>query len=341
MKKEIEMKIDVVVTWLDTNDPEWIASYQRLRGGIHKEDKGRYRNWDIFRYWFRAIEYYAPWVNKIYLVTNGKNPDWINPNNPKLVLVKHSDYIDSKYLPTFNSCSIEINFNKIKDLSEHFVYFNDDFFLNAPVTPDYYFKKGLPRDCNTEKLSLTPFYSPEEMFRNRIKIWIDLAVLNYHFDRRKTVKQSPMRWFGPHLWGKHLLATALLYGKKEFQAFTLRHQEQPMLKSVIQEIWDAEPQMCEKTCSQFRQDISFNPYIIRYWQFATNRFYPMRKNYGKYFGLGISSINSIQKALFNPKIKSICLNDGALCSDELYVLYKQKLIDTFERKFPKKSSFEL
>ena len=86
---------------------------------------------NIFRYWFRAVERYAPWVNKVFLVTNGKFPDWINPDNPKLVLVKHDDYIPEEYLPTFNSCAIELHLHRIKDLSEHFVYFNDDTMLNG------------------------------------------------------------------------------------------------------------------------------------------------------------------------------------------------------------------
>lgn len=333
--------IDFVVTWLDANDPDWKESYQRLRGGNHSEDKGRYRNWDLFKYWFRAVENYAPWVNKVFLVTNGKNPDWINPNHPKLVLVKHSDYIDSKYLPTFNSCAIEINFNRIKNLSEHFVYFNDDFFINSPVSPEYYFRKGLPRDFNTEKLSVTPFYSPEEKFRNRIKVWIDIAVLNYHFNRRQTVRRAPWKWYGPHLWGRYLITMAWLHGNKNFQAFALRHQEQPMLKSVIQEIWDAEPEMCERTCSQFRQDISLNPYIIRYWQFATNKFYPMRKKSIKYFDLGVADLQKIRETLLSGKVKSVCLNDNARCGDNEYLVNKKMLHEVFELKFPRKSSFEL
>ena len=49
------MNIDFVVTWLDANDPKWQAEYHKYRGDVvHEEDKGRYRNWDIFKYWFRC-----------------------------------------------------------------------------------------------------------------------------------------------------------------------------------------------------------------------------------------------------------------------------------------------
>lgn len=131
-------KIDFVVPWVDSNDPEWIASYNHYRPEKPLQDNARFRNWGLFRYWFRSVERYAPWVNKVYLVTNGKFPDWINPDCEKLVLVKHTDFIPQKYLPTFNSKTIELNLGRIDSLSEHFVYFNDDVFINAPVTPDKY-----------------------------------------------------------------------------------------------------------------------------------------------------------------------------------------------------------
>ena len=334
-------KIDFVVTWLDANDPLWQEQFWKARGKERPEDKGRYRNWDIFKYWFRAVENYAPWVNKVFLVTNGKFPEWINVKCEKLELVKHSDFIAEKYLPTFNSCAIEINFNRINNLSEQFVYFNDDFFLNGPVGPEYYFKEGVPCDCNAEKFGLTPYYSPLDKFRNRIRVYCDIAVINHYFDRRKVVSAAPWKWYGAHLWGKHLLVSFIQRHSSNFEAFVLRHNEQPMLKSVIQEIWDKEPYMCEQTCSQFRQDISLNPYIIRYWQFATNRFHPVRKNYGKYFGLGVDSKEVIRKALMDTTLKSICLNDTSQCDDEAYMSYKSMLQEVFEQKFPKKSSFEI
>ena len=157
-------KIDFVVPWVDSNDPEWIKSYNHYRPEKPIQDMARFRDWGIFRYWFRAVERYAPWVNKVFLITNGKFPEWINPSCEKLVLVKHSDYIPQKYLPTFNSKTIELNLGRIDDLSEHFVYFNDDTFICAPITPDYFFKDGLPCDYNFESIYRNPSYSKEDKF---------------------------------------------------------------------------------------------------------------------------------------------------------------------------------
>ena len=127
-----EIQIDFVVTWLDSSDPEWqksLAIYSHKSTG-HKE-KARFRSTDFFLYWFRAVERYAPWVHKVYLVTNGKFPDWINKDCPKLELVKHADFIPTEYLPTFNCRTIEMHLHNIKGLLEHFEIpkENIDYFL--------------------------------------------------------------------------------------------------------------------------------------------------------------------------------------------------------------------
>ena len=78
-----ETKIDFVVTWVDGNDEKWQKEklmYEQLekkeddKFDIWNNNKIRYRDWDLLRYWFRGIEKNAPWVNKIYFVTYGHIP---------------------------------------------------------------------------------------------------------------------------------------------------------------------------------------------------------------------------------------------------------------------------
>ncbi len=127
------MKIDFVVTWVDNNDVEWRTTknfYAGLSSNIQEEQGGdlRYRDWGgLLQYWFRGVEKFTPWVNKIHFVTYGHVPKWLNLNHPKLNIVKHKEFMKEEYLPTFNSCAIEINLHKIEGLAENFVYFNDDF----------------------------------------------------------------------------------------------------------------------------------------------------------------------------------------------------------------------
>ena len=112
--------IDFVILWVDDQDPIWIEDKNKYKGqqGNHTNNEVRYRDWQNLKYWFRAVEKYAPWVRKIHFVTCGQKPEWLNINHPKLNLVDHKDYIDEKYLPTFSSHVIELNLHRIPDLTE-------------------------------------------------------------------------------------------------------------------------------------------------------------------------------------------------------------------------------
>ena len=331
-------KIDFVVPWVDDSDPKWIEQYNYYRPENPIVDRGRFRDWDLFHYWFRAVEQYAPWVNKVYLITNGTFPSWINPDCSKLVLVKHEDYIPMQFLPTFSSHTIELNMDKIPGLSEHFVYFNDDVFLNAHTKPEDYFVDGLPCDCNAETLFINPWYDHINRFGVKIVHFCDMAVINSNFNRRETVRQAPNKWYGPHLWGKSFVSTLLQSGLDNFEFFRWRHWEIPLLKSVIRDIWEKEPELMADSCSRFRKEVSLNSYVFRYWQFASNRFHPVKMNTGAVFH--VQQVASIRDAVSKSEYKSVCVNDGPYCTDEEFVQIKRSLQEIFKKKFPQKSMFE-
>ena len=338
----METQIDFVVTWLDSLDSEWQKSYAE-HSPYTKGDKGmaRFRDMHLFHYWFRAVELYAPWVRKVFLVTNGKFPDWIKKDHPKLVLVKHEDYMPKESLPTFNSCAIELHMYKIKGLSEHFVYFNDDVILNAPVKPEYYFKNGLPCDLNKETCYNVPIYTDTDRFGTYLSMMADIGLINHNFRRWDTVRQSPKRWFGLHLGKKGLIMSCLLAKQRLFVGFSNYHLEQTFLKSIFNEVWEKEPQFMNASCTKFREEITANPYIFRYWQFATNQFYPKKRSGDFFFLIERSILEPIEKTLQEAKLVSVCLNDSALCNDDDFEYISSHLKEMLERKFPNKSSFEI
>lgn len=338
----VNFPIDIVVTWVDSSDPKWQKEYQKYRPDTNPQKDARYRNWDIFRYWFRSIEKNAPWFNKIYFVTFGHTPKWLNLNHPKLVIVKHDDYIPKRFLPTFNSRCIELNFGRIAGLSEHFVYFNDDTYLNQPVSPDYFFRNGLPVDFNYERIFKGLVYNLHDRFGIELSLMCNIAVLNRHFKRNETVRQAPRKWLGFHLTKAAFKQSFLLRGKECFEGFMYRHCEQPFLKSVFEEIWEKEPDMLEQSCTRFRVAESLTPYFVRYWQFASNKFEPC-SNKGQFQGYSLRSdtVDKAVCALGDKSVISLCLNDNPCCGDAQYEEIQKKVEDAFERKFPQKSSFEL
>lgn len=151
-----DFDIDIVYTWVNDKDQEW----QKLREFYSSEKSfidgnsttrsnldERFQNREELKYSLRSVEAYADFVRKIFIVTNGQIPDWLDTTNKKIQIVTHNElYPDSSVLPTFNSSSIETVLHRIKGLSEHFIYFNDDFLLGSRVTRhDFFDKTGRPK----------------------------------------------------------------------------------------------------------------------------------------------------------------------------------------------------
>ena len=132
--------IDFIIYWVDGNDKKW-QEKRNLYSPTKTQDAGvnRYRDWENLKYLFRGIEKFAPWVHKVYFVSDNQIPEWLNVQCPKLKIIDHKDYMPQEYLPTFNSRPIELNFHRIRGLSEQFVVFNDDFFITNYVKPTDFF----------------------------------------------------------------------------------------------------------------------------------------------------------------------------------------------------------
>ena len=144
-------KVDLVYLWVDGSDPEWQkkrsmyipASTHTLP--IEAVCEARYTNNDELRYSLRSIEKYANWVRKIFIVTDNQVPLWLDISNPKIKIIDINEILPSEALPCFNSEVIEYFLYKIPDLSEHFIYANDDMFLNKNVLPsDFFGDDGFP-----------------------------------------------------------------------------------------------------------------------------------------------------------------------------------------------------
>lgn len=99
--------------------------------------ENRYRDSSELRYSIRSLVKHAPWVRHIYVVTDNQIPNWLNPETDKLSIISHTEIFPNKsHLPVFSSPAIEANIHRIPGLSKKFIYFNDDVFLGAPVTPE-------------------------------------------------------------------------------------------------------------------------------------------------------------------------------------------------------------
>ena len=75
------------------------------------------------KYSLRSIEQFAPWIQNIFIVTNGQIPEWLNLNNENIFLVTHDQiFKNKKHLPTFNSAAIEMHLHRIPKLRKMFIH---------------------------------------------------------------------------------------------------------------------------------------------------------------------------------------------------------------------------
>ncbi|MDA7777985.1 Stealth CR1 domain-containing protein [Flavobacteriaceae bacterium] len=330
------MEIDFVVTWVDMDDPKWKEEFNRYCGkidnSVNELSEARFRDHGFLKYWFRGVDTFAPWVRKIHFVTSGQHPVWLNTDHPKLNLVQHKDYIPEHYLPVFNSNLIEIYLHKIPDLSNQFVYFNDDFFIINHLSPKRFFEDGLPKDIAAFRTN-TGISQFEKMLKNNIRL------INKHFDKKEVFKKDAWKWHDPSYGSRGRLN----YWLRPYNKFiTLRtpHNAQPFLKSTFEEVWKhCNEELEEMGQHRFRNNNDYTPELFRTWQICCSNFLPYNTYKDtKMFSLLIKSKKAI-RAVREQSYSLVCLNDNIHIRN--YQQTMEQLKQSFEMILPERSSYEL
>lgn len=330
------MDIDFVLTWVDMDDPAWKKEFLKYSQRTENEENGvtdaRFRDYGFLKYWFRGVEKFAPWVRKIHFITSGQRPEWLDVNNPKLNLVDHKDYIPEKFLPTYNSVVIERYMHLIPGLADHFVYFNDDFYIINSISPERFFLNGLPRDIATF------LYNPSwSQWYRRIKN--NIRIINRHFDKKEVMDRDHDKWFDPS-YGSRARWNYLLKFYNKFITLRVPHNAQPYLKQTFYEVWNAEgEELTATSVNRFRASNDYTPELFRTWQICRGNFEPFNTySDTKMFPLMIRSKQAI-RAIREQKYSLICLNDNKHIRNYNEVM--KEIAAAFQSILPDKSSFEL
>ncbi|ALD13085.1 Capsular polysaccharide phosphotransferase SacB [Clavibacter michiganensis] len=143
---DITFDIDMVFSWVDGNDPEFQKRRaERMKDvvvGEGDDSEARFRQIDELKYALRSVYLFAPWVRRIFIVTDSPKPAWL-ADHPGVTFVRSEEFFtDPAALPTHNSQAVESQLQHIPGLSEHFLYSNDDMFFGRPVQPGMFFSPG-------------------------------------------------------------------------------------------------------------------------------------------------------------------------------------------------------
>ena len=238
--------IDAVILWVDGDDPVWKAKCDAARGGntlTRRDDIGgdlRFRQMREIDWCVAGINKFAPWIRRIYIVTDAQDPHLENTvgkwfENPIPVeIVDHKIIFRGyeQYLPIFQSNGIETMTHRIPGLSERFVNFNDDFVL-----------------CN--------YVEPEDWFTSDGKVidygkWMPNIMLDFLHAIKP--KKNGLKQVG---YKDMMENTSRLLGMK--RTFLMRHNPHPMLKTLGEKLFKEYPKCIDINCrDKFRDARQFN-----------------------------------------------------------------------------------
>lgn len=318
---ESRLEIDLVYTWVDDKDPVWLRKKDHYlnsdvtKSRVHHEtsySSSRFKNRNELLYSLRSVEYYAPFVRKIFIVTDDQIPDWLNVNHDKIHIIDHKQIFDDvTHLPTFNSHAIEMHLHRIKDLSEHYIYMNDDFFFRRKVIPEDFF--------DTVNGNTKAFFSSQRIPEKKIGLDllpVDTAAVN-----------------GQELLKKHF---SLKVTNK------IKHMPYPQRKSIMNEIYHKFKEFQHTSKARFRcmNDFSLPASFYHHYARITGRAVKDEMPY-LYADIGSRHFKSILMFIrLSGKYKTFCINDTGDCEYLAPQKIDYLLKFFFHELYPFKSSFE-
>ena len=331
-----------MVSWMDPYDDNWRrekAKYWAIEINDPDYDPNqvaRFRDWDNFHFWFRAVEKFAPWVHKFYLVTWDTIPKWLNTEHPKVEVIHDRDIIPNGFAPAFGPNPMETNLHRIPGISEHFVFFNDDMFLLQPVEPNDFYVNGQPRE-------MAVAYTLSNNLNNDPFVHMLLTmtgVINGFFSKREVQKKNLRKWLNP-IYGKQLINTISTLYNQSFSGIMVPHLPSSMRKSTYEEVWNAIPDKLMTTAShRFRNPTDITQYIFRYWAIAKGEFEPTNVfRYGREFFMNDASLGELCEVIERQQCKLLCINDNKDIRN--FDRCRDAVIQSFSKVFPEKSQFEL
>lgn len=309
-------EIDLVYLWVNGNDPEWQAKRNATIGLTQEKSevncKARFFDNDELKYSLRSVELYAPWIRKIFIVTDNQTPRWLNVDNPKIQIVDHTQILAPENLPTFNSVTIEHALHRIPGLADHFLYANDDMFFNRPVTPeDFFTPDGKP----IVKMVRRPFGKLSFWYKEKVK-GKELSVYNKTIRNAARLVEKKFGKYYAHKPHHNIDAYSKELNARTFELF--RAEIEPTLSNHVRTENDVQ-----------RIIYSLVPIAEKT---AKLRFVTRKKS----FRLHTHKHRHYQDLeRLNPQL--LCVNDSEFASDDDRKLVKEFL----KKRFPEKSQFEI
>jgi hypothetical protein len=236
-------KIDAVITWVDGSEPNYkLKLEENLKN--KKIINRQYTQANEIDFCVASIIKFAPFVRKIFIVTDKQKPKFSGIRHmvslEKIEIIDHEEIFRDNLdcMPSFNIRSIDALLFKIKNLSDKFIYFNDDMFLIKETTKEDWFKDN--------KAVLTGSWA--KTYNKQLIKTISHKIKNL-LNIRPSFNAAQSK-----------AANIVGFHNRYFKSF---HCGRPQIKSVIKDFYDKNPQrLTNQIRYKFRDGRQYMPYSL-------------------------------------------------------------------------------
>ena len=267
--------MDIVITYVDGNDPVWKQDYEKYTN-VPVMQK-RFRDWGTLKYLLRGIEVNMPFIRNVFLVVSHPSqvPQWVDKSQLKIVL--HKDIIPEEYLPTFNCNPIEMHLHRIEGLDEEYLYFDDDLYPLAPCKPEDFFRNG------KGVLGFSRHFLASGMYKKICR--------NSDTHARKALGLKP-----------------------SFCFVRPQHTCTPMFKSECEQLYSVLEQDILASLTRVRTSDNLNQYLFLDYQLFKGRMVN-EKISNKHYSVAVTSPEKLKSFILSPTRNLGCVNDVRLSEE--------------------------
>lgn len=278
-------KLDIVYTWVDMCDDNWInieaqesdKSDEDIQDTLDQCSEYSYKEIDYSI--LHTLKYAKAVLGTIYIITDNQTPNLLSdPANTNVTkidnktfaidgvtikIVYHTDIMPAKFLPCYNSTYIESYLHKIPELSNWFIYMNDDVFINKPVTHDWFFLRDNISRLLTTNVNAMPTTLYSSIFG----------------------APNPYMNSGAHSYS--VWRSNLLYNQSQNNTLTVyaKHLHVPKIinKNYMNILFNAYESDIERTYSQYRNNTNINITFIYYSAMVDQKLAFYSNDYSEYY----------------------------------------------------------
>lgn len=287
--------IDYVVPMVFHEDTLWQEDFKKVNhqyDAHNPYDFVRFRSWNTEEILIKCVKRFMPFVRNIFIILarESQKKPWMDAEGVRIVY--HHDFIPEKFLPTFNSCAIEMFLHLIPGISERFIYGNDDMFPVAPLTEQDFFENEVPCLHHGQK----PFPTSPNIFHYSCRCGQNFVAREFGMD----------------------FSDVLIRGG---------HSLTPMLKTTWNYLWHIGKTEIEDSVSPFREPKNFNQWLCPWWHYLSGNY--IDRVPSKVYVSTKNSVEEVVKAIADCK-GIICINDNE-CEDD-YMKYGNAVINAITNK---------